>query len=136
MMGEMETITITTNKSQQIVDITEHVKEIVHKSDVKEGICYIYTAHATCAVMINENWDPNIMLDIIDLLNDTIPRGKWRHDKVDDNGAAHIKASIIGPSEIVPVREGSLMLGKWQDIMLADFDGPKKREIFVDVLKK
>lgn len=132
----METITISTNKDQQIMDITEQVKKIIKESDVKEGICYIYTPHATCAVMINENWDPNIMLDIIDLLDNAVPKGKWRHDKVDNNGAAHIKASIVGPSEIVPVKDGKLMLGQWQDIMLADFDGPKERKIFVDLLKK
>ena len=86
--------------------------------------------------MINENWDPNIMLDIIDSLNSLIPKGKWRHDKVDNNGAAHIKASIIGPSEIIPVKNGELLLGKWQDIMLADFDGPKERKILVDIIKK
>ena len=132
----MESITITTDKEQQIVDITDKVKEIVKKSEIKEGICYIYTGHATCAVMINENWDPNIMLDIIEMLNNAVPQGKWKHDKVDNNGAAHIKSSIIGPSEIVPVKDGKLLLGKWQDIMLADFNGPKEREILIDVIKK
>ena len=132
----METITISTKKPQQIVGITDEVKKIVKKSALKEGICWIYTVHATCAVMINENWDPNIMLDIIDSLNSMVPKGKWRHDKVDNNGAAHIKASIIGPSEIIPVKNGELLLGKWQDIMLADFDGPKERKILVDIIKK
>jgi len=132
----MESITISTENSQQIVDITDEVKKIVSKSEAKEGFCCVYTPHATCAVMINENWDPNIMLDIIDSLNNLVPKGKWRHDKVDNNGAAHIKASIIGPSEIIPVKNSRLLLGKWQDIMLADFDGPKQREIIVDVIKK
>ncbi len=132
----MEKITVSTEKPQQIVDITAEVKKIAKKSAVKEGICWVYTGHATCAVMINENWDPNIMLDIIDSLNDIIPKGKWRHDQADNNGSAHIKASIIGPSEIIPVKNGELLLGRWQDIMLADFDGPKKREILVDIIKK
>jgi len=132
----METITISTEKPQQIVDITGEVKKIAKKSAVKDGICWVYTPHATCALMINENWDPNIMLDIIDSLNELVPSGKWRHDKVDSNGASHIKASIIGPSEIVPVKNGELLLGKWQDIMLADFDGPRERKILVDVIKK
>ncbi len=132
----MERISVATQKSQQIVDITEEVKAILKKSDASEGICCIYTPHATCAVMINENWDTNIMLDIIDSLNNIVPEGKWRHDKIDSNGAAHIKASIIGPSEIVPIKNGKLMLGRWQDIMLADFDGPKKREIFINIINK
>lgn len=134
--GEMEKITIATKKPQQIVDITDKIKKIVKKSAVKEGICCIYAPHATCAVMVNENWDPNIMLDIIDALDTIIPQGKWRHDKVDDNGAAHIKASIIGPSETVPVKDGKLLLGRWQDVMLADFDGPRQREVIVNVISK
>ena len=132
----MEKITVSTEKPQQIIDITEDVRKIVQKSKANEGFCYVYTPHATCAVMINENWDKNIMLDILECLSSTIPEGKWRHDKVDSNGAAHIKASIIGPSEIVPVKGNKLMLGRWQDIMLADFDGPRQREILVDVIEK
>ena len=132
----MEKITVSTEKPQQIVDITGDVKKIVKKSKVNEGFCYVYTPHATCAVMINENWDKNIMLDILDSLSSMIPEGKWRHDKADNNGASHIKSSIIGPSEIVPVKNNELMLGRWQDIMLADFDGPRQREVFIDVIEK
>jgi len=132
----MEKITVSTEKPQQIVDITEDLKKIVKKSATKEGICFVYTPHATCAVMINENWDPNIMLDIIDSLNSLIPQGRWRHDKVDSNGAAHIKASIIGPSETIFIKEGKLLLGRWQDVMLADFDGPKEREVLVNIMGK
>lgn len=132
----MEKITVSTGKEEQIVDITDNVKGIVSKSGVKEGICLIYTPHATCAVMINENWDPNIMLDIIDSLNNMIPKGKWRHDKEDNNGAAHIKSSIVGPSEAIPIKGGELMLGRWQDIMLADFNGPKEREILVNIISE
>lgn len=132
----MEKIAVSTEKPQQIVDITEKVKEIVKKSGAKEGLCHIYTPHATCAVMVNENWDPNIMLDIIDSLSSLIPSGKWRHDKVDNNGAAHIKASVVGPSETIPLGKGILLLGRWQDIMLADFDGPREREVFVEIIEK
>ncbi|MBW2966256.1 secondary thiamine-phosphate synthase enzyme YjbQ [Candidatus Woesearchaeota archaeon] len=120
----------------EIIDITEQTKKIVKESKVKEGICVVYTAHATCAVMINENWDPNIMDDILEALDKLIPQGKWRHDKVDNNGAAHIKASIIGPSETIPIKDGKLTLGQWQDIMLADFDGPRQRKVIVEILKK
>lgn len=131
----MERLTISTQKQQQIVDITDGVKEIVSKSKVNKGVCIIYAPHATCAVMINENYDPNVMLDIIDALDKVAPQGKWRHDKVDNNGAAHIKSAIIGPSESVPVSDGKLMLGKWQDIMLADFDGPRERHVFVKLIE-
>ncbi len=132
----MESITISTEKPRHIIDITGKVKAVIEKSGVKDGVCLVYTPHSTCAVMINENYDSNIMLDIIDALETAIPHGKWRHDSVDDNAAAHIKASIIGPSEAVPIKDGKLMLGRWQDIMLADFDGPRKREIFINIINK
>jgi secondary thiamine-phosphate synthase enzyme len=133
-MGEK--FTVSTGKKQEIVDITEKVREIVKKSGVKQGLCNVYTPHATCAVMINENWDPNIMVDILECLDKIAPHGKWRHDSVDSNGAAHIKSSIIGPSETVHIDGGKLVLGRWQDIMLADFDGPRERGVIVEILKK
>jgi secondary thiamine-phosphate synthase enzyme len=130
----MKEFTIKSSKIE-IIDITDKVKEIVNQSNVKEGVCIVYTPHATCSVMINENWDPNIMDDILEALDKLIPAGKWRHDKVDANGAAHIKASIIGPSETIPIKDGKLMLGQWQDIMLADFDGPRERKVLVKIIK-
>jgi len=105
-------IIVKSNKHNELIDINQKVLDIVNKSKVKEGICNIYVPHATCAVMINENYDPNICLDIIDSLNENIPEGKWRHDKVDNNAAAHIKASIIGPSQTIPIKDGKLMLGQ------------------------
>ena len=89
-----EEIILSTRKEQELVDITSQIKEIVKKSKVKNGLCNIYTAHATGAIIINENYDPNICLDLIDSLNENIPAGKWRHDKIDNNADAHIKAAI------------------------------------------
>ena len=81
-----------------------------------------------------ENYDPNILPDLLDCLTELIPEGKWRHDKIDGNGAAHLKASIIGPSKTIPIKDGKLTLGQWQNIMLCDFDGPRTRKIFVKVV--
>lgn len=127
--------TVSSKERNEIIDINEKVEQIVAKSNVKEGICMVYVPHATCAVIINENYDPNICLDLIDFLSEQIPQGKWRHDQVDGNADAHIKASIIGPSETIPIKDGKLMLGQWQDIMLADFDGPRERRVMVSIIK-
>ena len=132
MIGEFS---ISTSKKQEIIDITNRVKEIVKKSKIKNGVCIVYTTHATAAIIINENWDPNIMLDTLEALNNIVPQGKWKHDKVDNNGAAHIKASIIGPSETIIIRNNELILGQWQDIMLCDFDGPKQRKVLVKTME-
>lgn len=129
----MKTFTINSTKRQEVIDITDKVKELV--SDVKDGICVVYVPHATAAVIINENWDPNINDDFLDCLSSLAPSGKWRHDKVDGNGDAHIKAAIVGPSETVLVKEGQLLLGRWQNIMVADFDGPKERKVVVEVVE-
>ncbi|MFH1053400.1 MAG: secondary thiamine-phosphate synthase enzyme YjbQ [Candidatus Woesearchaeota archaeon] len=129
----MQKITIQTNKKQQIIDITKQVQDIVTNSDQDEGICYIYTPHATAAIIINENWDPNIQEDTLNLLNQLIPDGRWLHDKVDGNGSAHLKSSILGPSEFVPFKEKKLLLGQWQSIMLCDFDGPRQRNVIVEL---
>ncbi|MBW2972634.1 secondary thiamine-phosphate synthase enzyme YjbQ, partial [Candidatus Woesearchaeota archaeon] len=100
----------------------------------KDGLCNVYVPHATAAIAINENADPNITLDIIEALDKMVREGGWRHDSIDNNAAAHIKAAIIGPSETVPIENGRLQLGRWQDIFLCCFDGPRKRRIIVTAI--
>jgi secondary thiamine-phosphate synthase enzyme len=96
-----------------------------------EGICHVYVAHATAAIVINENDDPNVCVDLLDALDRLIPAGIWRHDRVDGNAASHIQAAILGPGEMIPVRDGKLLLGRWQAVMLAELDGPRERRIIV-----
>jgi len=131
----MESINVKSSKRNELIDINHEVEDIVSKSGIKEGICNIYAPHATCGIIINENYDPNICLDIVDLLKEYIPQGKWRHDRIDNNADAHIKAAIVGPSETIPISEGRLVMGRWQSIMLADFDGPRERKIVVNIIK-
>ena len=131
----MESINVKSSKRNELIDINHEVEDIVSKSGIKEGICNIYAPHATCGIIINENYDPNICLDIVDLLKEYVPQGKWRHDRIDDNADAHIKAAIVGPSETIPISEGRLVMGRWQSIMLADFDGPRERKIVVNIIK-
>ncbi len=130
MIKEFE---IKTQKKYEMIDVTEKIQKIV--SDINEGICLVYVPHATASVIINENYDPNICTDVINFLKEKIPEGKWLHDKVDGNAAAHIKSAILGPSETIPVRDGKLLLGTWQAIMIADWDGPKTRKVIVQVVE-
>jgi len=126
---------VSSSREQELIDITTQVEELASKSGIKDGLCNVYVPHATAAIMVNENADPNITLDIIDALNETVRQSGWRHDLIDNNAAAHIKASIVGPSETIPVKDGKLMLGTWQDIFLCDFDGPKNRRVVVSVVR-
>ncbi len=128
-----ESFRIKTQKTEEVVDITGHVADIVRRAQMREGICTVFVRHATAAVVINENADPGFRQDMVTALDRLLPRGIWEHDKVDDNGAAHLKAAILGPSEAVPVKNGRLLLGTWQGIALVEWDGPREREVIVDV---
>ncbi len=128
-------IILSTNKREELVDITQQVESKIEKSGIKEGICHIFVKHASAAITINENYDPNISDDLLNLLRKTIPQGKWKHDIVDGNGDAHLKSAIIGPSICVPITNGQMELGRWQSIMFCEFDGPRSnREIVLRII--
>ncbi len=127
MRQHLATIEVSTHHARELVDITEAVKREVGTSGVKNGICSLYAEGATAALMIQENDDPNISFDVLDCLAQLVPAGKWRHDHVDNNGAAHIQAGLVGPSEVIPIRSGRLGLSTWQNVFLCDFDGPRGR---------
>ena len=92
---------------------------------MKTGICHIFVAGATAGVLLNESDDPALRDDILELFDRLIPEGQWRHDRIDDNGAAHLKSAWVGASETVPIRDGDLVLGTWQNVFLCEFDGPR-----------
>ena len=126
---------ISSTKKQEMIDITENINSIISKSKIKEGLCNVFAAHATAAIIINENYDPNICLDLLDSLNKLVPSGIWRHDKVDGNADAHIKAAILGPQETIPIKNGGLQLGRWQSLMFCELDGPRNdRKIIITVM--
>ena len=130
-----EEIILSTSKKQELIYITVKINSLIKKSQIKSGLCSVFAAHATAAIIINENYDPNICLDLLDSLNKLIPSGIWRHDKVDGNADSHIKSAILGPSETMPVKNGQLDLGQWQSCMFAELDGPRSnRKIIVTIL--
>jgi secondary thiamine-phosphate synthase enzyme len=127
MRQVLASIRVATEQKRQLVDITEQVRREVAVAGIRNGTCALYAQGATAALMIQENDDPNITLDVLDCLNRLAPPGQWRHDRVDDNGSAHIQAGIVGPSEVVPIRNGTLALSTWQNVFLCDFDGPRSQ---------
>jgi len=135
MQIHRDVIEVATSRQRELVDITAEAREVVRRSGIREGLCALYAHGATAAVMVQENDDPQLPEDVLDCLDRLVPAGVWRHDRVDDNGAAHIQAGIVGPSETLPVREGELALSTWQDVFLCDFDGPRaRRRVLVTVL--
>jgi secondary thiamine-phosphate synthase enzyme len=130
-----QTFSVRTGSSNQVLDVTDQVRRIVRESGVDQGQCTVYTPHATAAVTINENADPNIGTDFLNALRKLIAEHDgWLHDRIDNNAAAHIKSALIGPSEVVPISDGSLALGTWQNIFLCEFDGPRTRQVIVSIL--
>ena len=129
----MTELRIRTAAKREMVDLTARVVEIVARSGLAEGLCSVYVPHATAAVVINENDDPNVCTDVLDALDRLIPAGIWRHDRVDGNAASHIQATLLGPGETIPVKDGRLQLGTWQAVMLVELDGPRERRVLVTV---
>jgi secondary thiamine-phosphate synthase enzyme len=127
---------INTTKKHSLIDITAHLEDALKKSKIKNGLLIAYVKHATAAIIINENYDPNICDDFLDCLGKIVPSGVWKHDRIDGNGDGHIKAAICGPSESIPIKDGKLMLGRWQSPMLACFDGPRERTILITILQE
>lgn len=130
-----QTITVTTNKRNGLYDITDAVRTVLKTSKVKNGLINIYVRHATAAIMIQENWDESVQNDVVNLLSNLIPKGVWEHDAQDGNGDSHLKSGLIGPSQTIPIVDGNLALGRWQNIFLCEFDGPRKdRQILITII--
>jgi secondary thiamine-phosphate synthase enzyme len=128
--------TLVTSEHHQVLDITDRVLRALRESGITSGLCTVYTPHATAAVTINENDDPNIGVDFLAALGKVvIEHDGWLHDRIDNNAAAHIKSALVGPSESIPVRDGRLALGRWQNVFFCEFDGPRSvRRVLVTVV--
>jgi secondary thiamine-phosphate synthase enzyme len=121
-------LSIKSRSRTELIDITHEVQAAANKSGVQSGICMIYVPHTTAAVTINENADPTVRADILKVLNQVIPfEANYGH--LEGNSAAHIKATLVGASELVALEGGKLQLGTWQGIFFCEFDGPRQRKV-------
>jgi len=129
----VDQIEVHTPKRSALVEITTQIQRLVVKSGVQDGICYIFIPHTTAGVIINENADPTVQSDLLAELDKMVP---WEdgYDHSEGNSAAHIKSSIVGASQFVFVSGGTLKLGTWQGIYLAEFDGPRTRKVWIKVI--
>jgi len=129
----LKEITIKTNTQTQILDLTAQVQKVVSESGITEGLCCVFVPHTTAGVTINENADPSVKQDILMELNKVIPfDDNYSHSE--GNSAAHIKASIIGSSVNIPLKNNNLLLGTWQGICFCEFDGPRTRKFYVKIM--
>ena len=129
-----ETFQVKTSAKTDFIDITRSVQEAIGKLGMKDGICFVFVPHTTAAITINENADPSVPRDIVMELNKIVPfQDRYQH--LEGNSAAHIKASLIGPSQTLFVESGKLVLGTWQGIFFCEFDGPRSRKVYVKAMK-
>jgi secondary thiamine-phosphate synthase enzyme len=131
--AKTDVLEVRSGKRADAIEITERVQHVVRESGVQTGLCQVYVPHTTAGVFINENADPDALTDILQTLEALVP---WEngYQHAEGNAAAHIKATLVGTSQTVPVRNGRLALGRWQGIFFADFDGPRARQFQVTVL--
>jgi secondary thiamine-phosphate synthase enzyme len=131
--GSPSPVTVKSRKRADVIDVTDRVQQVVSESGVETGLCNVYVPHTTAGVFINENADPDVMADVVTTLETLVPwDAHYRH--AEGNAAAHIKSSLVGTSQTIPVRNGRLALGRWQAIYFAEFDGPRERHFQVTVL--
>jgi len=129
----MQTLQVKRDQRTQLVDVTALVQKVVASSGVAKGICYLYVPHTTAAITINECADPDVARDVEATLDRLIPlTGPYRHSE--GNSDSHVKAVLVGASEIVFVEGGKLALGRWQGVFFCEFDGPRERKLHVKVV--
>ncbi|KJJ85374.1 protein belonging to Uncharacterized protein family UPF0047 [Candidatus Omnitrophus magneticus] len=126
-------LNIETKKRIEFVDVTARVLDIVKKTDVKNGVCYIYVPHTTCALTINENADPDVVKDLEMGLSDIV-RDELSYRHSEGNSPAHLKSSLLGASQIILINDCKFILGVWQAVYFCEFDGPRNRRLFVKIV--
>jgi len=130
----IHTLTISTQKRDAMIDITSQVKQFVRSTGVKEGQVIVYCPHTTAGITINENADPDVVIDVLRRLDELYP---WHHKldrHAEGNTASHLKAITTGSSASVIIHKGELILGIWQGIYFCEFDGPRTRQVTIKVM--
>lgn len=129
----MFTAHVTSRERVELIDITDDLHRAIAESGISEGTALVFTPHTTAAITINENADPDVCRDICMELNKIIPfEDGYRH--MEGNSAAHLKSSLVGASEQLIVSQGRALLGTWQGVFFCEFDGPRRRQVHIQVL--
>ncbi len=131
-MIDLKMINIKTSQREILMDITREINNIVSESNIQNGVCRLFVPHTTAGITINENADPSVKKDIINFLGKLIPQNAgFRH--MEGNSDAHIKSTLVGPSLEILINNKRLVLGTWQGIMFAEFDGPRNRKLHIQL---
>ncbi len=129
MMEKIE-FEISTRAKEEFIDMTSRVRKIIEDSGIRTGICTVFVPHTTAGVTINENADPSVQSDILNTLRTMVPE-TLPYSHMEGNSPAHVKASLMGSSAQIIIHEGELVLGTWQGIYFCEFDGPRRRKVYI-----
>ena len=127
-------LSVRTTGQECLIDITAQVADVVREAGVSDGTALLYVPHTTCGITIQENADPGVQHDMLLVLRRIVPRRDPQYRHIEDNSASHLQASAMGFSHFVFVEGGRMALGRWQAIYLAEFDGPRTRQVLVKLL--
>jgi secondary thiamine-phosphate synthase enzyme len=127
-------IKIGSRSRTELIDITDEVRDLVRKSNIRDGVCHLFALHTTAGITINEGADPDVQRDIVDFLNKTVPVS-YPFTHGEGNSDAHVKSTLVGPCKTVFIEDGKLLLGTWQAIYFCEFDGPRSnRKVAVKIV--
>ncbi len=129
-----QTLTLSTHRKIELIEITDRVREAVKRGRLKEGIVLIYTPHTTASLIVNEA-EPGLISDLERIFGEIIPwDGNYKHNRVDNNAPSHLLASLLSPSLSLPLMGGDISLGTWQSIFFVELDGPRTRRVEVKIV--
>lgn len=132
-MSALTRITINSSAREQLLEITDHVIDVINQSGVEDGVIHLWSMHTTCGLTVNEGADPDVKKDVVAFMKKLVPRdADFRH--AEGNSDSHLKTSLFGPGLTLLIENGELVLGTWQHVFLAEWDGPRKRTIAAVVL--
>jgi secondary thiamine-phosphate synthase enzyme len=128
-------LSVKTRERTELIDVTSEISQLVQKSGIDQGLCMVYVPHTTAGVTINESADPSVKSDMLMVLNQIVPwEANYRH--LEGNSPAHVKSTLVGPSELIAIEKGRLVLGTWQGIFFCEFDGPRNRKLHVRIIEE
>jgi secondary thiamine-phosphate synthase enzyme len=123
-------LSIQTNHRQELIDITSQVEQLVAKNKVKNGHCLVFVAHSTAAIILTEN-ESGLVNDWLKILKKLVAGERFEHDRIDNNADSHLLSGFLGQGKTIPVKDGRLVRGTWQQIFLVELDGPRQRKITI-----
>jgi len=129
----MQTLEVKTQQRDQVIELTDRISALITDAQVKSGRVTVYVPHTTAGITINENADPDVVHDMLKQLDVMVPWRQPFYKHGEGNSASHVKASMMGSSITVFIERGRLMLGRWQGIWFCEFDGPRTRQVWVQL---